>query len=97
MLLAATIALAGCAQRTGDAIVTGKEHVAPVQEGATPDSRATSEHQWIVNVEMISGGRKIAVRVDQAQWEKINTGDRVIVSYSEGKYTGTVWGAEIKK
>jgi hypothetical protein len=30
-----------------------------------------------------------------AQWEKLRENDQVNVTYHIGKYTGTVWGAEI--
>ena len=63
--------------------------------GPPLDPRATSDEQWIVSVRMIEGGRRIDVRVDQPQWEKLKINDRVHVTYREGKYTGTVWSAEI--
>ena len=63
--------------------------------GPPLDPRATSDEQWIVSVRMIEGGRQIDVRVDQPQWEKLKINDRVHVTYREGKYTGTVWSAEI--
>ena len=63
--------------------------------GPPLDPRATTDEQWIVSVRMIEGGRQIDVRVDQPQWEKLKINDRVHVTYREGKYTGTVWSAEI--
>jgi hypothetical protein len=66
------------------------------EQVATVNSRATHNEQWIVDVETIDGGRKIGVRVDQPQFEKIKIGDRVNVIYRQGKHTGTVWGAEIR-
>lgn len=45
---------------------------------------------------MIDSGRQFTVQADQAQWEKLKDGDRVKVSYRQGKYTGTVRGAESK-
>jgi len=44
---------------------------------------------------MIADGQRIDVRVDQWQWEKLKISDRVRVTYREGKYTHTVWSAEI--
>lgn len=70
----------GCSQQTGDAMVIGKE------QGA----------KWILQVEMRDGGRKISVPVDQARWEKTTPGETVIVSYTEARLTGTVWGAEVQ-
>jgi hypothetical protein len=48
-----------------------------------------------VKVRMRDNGRTIAVRTDRAQWEKLRENDRVKVTYRVGKYTGTVWDAEI--
>jgi hypothetical protein len=61
-----------------------------------PNPRATHNEQWIVDVEMVAGGRKIAVRVDQPRFEKLSIGDRVKVVYRVGKYTNTVWDSKIK-
>ena len=44
---------------------------------------------------MIDNGRTIEVRADRARWEKLRESDRVKVTYRVGKYTGTVWHAEI--
>jgi hypothetical protein len=63
--------------------------------GPEVDPRATTEEQWIVRVEMVDDLRKIDVRVDQPQWNTLKEGDRVRVAYRQGKYTGTVWYAEI--
>ena len=140
------LALAGCARKSGEAVVLEKEHIAaaeihetpatapgksitsptPSPESATTDEgeamhelkpgeivvdgyvmerdvrgtskdpRATTNEQWIVRVELISGGRKIDVHTDRVRYEKVKPGDRVEVAYREGKYTGTVWNAEIK-
>lgn len=64
--------------------------------GTSKDPRAQDQEQWIVNVQMIADLRRIKVQTDQAHWEKVKVGDRINVSYREGKYTGTVWSAEIK-
>lgn len=45
---------------------------------------------------MRDGVRIIRVPVDLPEWEKAKVGDRVKVSYSQGKYTGTVWASELK-
>ncbi len=85
----------------------GKEYVAAteIQEASPADGEATpsasetlrmTEEQWIVSVQMVADQRWIEVRVDKARWEKLNEGDRVKVTYREGKYTGTTWGAEIR-
>ena len=70
-----------------------------VDEAPQPsvDPRALDHEQWIVRVEMAADLKKIEVPVEPAQWEKLKPGDRVHVSYREGKYTGTVWSAELKE
>jgi hypothetical protein len=45
---------------------------------------------------MIGGGRTIQVHADRGQWEKLRENDRVKFNYRAGKYTGTVWDAEIQ-
>lgn len=66
--------------------------------GTGRDPRAFQDHeQWRVTVQMAEGGREFNVQAERPQWEKLKVGDRVKVSYREGKYTGTIWGAEIKK
>jgi len=68
----------------------------PSVRGTGRDPRALSHEQWIVKVRILGNGRTIQVPVDQAQWEKLRENDRVKVSYRTGKYTGTVWAAEIE-
>jgi|SRR4029453_5220617 hypothetical protein len=89
--------LVGCEKKSDDAIVLGKDYVAAVKEGEEiKDARATNREQWIVKVRMRDNGRTIEVRADRAQWEKLHENDQVNVTYRVGKYTGTVWDAEIK-
>ena len=64
--------------------------------GTSKDPRALTNEQWLVRVEVISGGRKIDVHADRRQYEKVKPGDHVQISYRTGKYTGTIWSAEIK-
>ena len=45
---------------------------------------------------MVADGRQFNVQADRPQWEKLKDGDRITVSYRVGKYTKTVWGAEIR-
>src|SRR4030095_6202176 len=90
------IGLAGCEKKSGDAIVTGKDYVAAAKQGEEiKDERTTNHEQWIVRVRMRDNGRPIEVRADRGQWDKLRENDRVQVTYRVGKYTGTVWGAEI--
>ena len=40
--------------------------------------------------------RRMKVQTDKKHYDKLKVGDRVNVSYRQGKYTGTVWSAEIE-
>jgi hypothetical protein len=64
--------------------------------GTSRDPRAMSDEQWLVKVQMTGDLRRIDVRTDRAHWDKLKVGDRINVSYRQGKYTGTVWSAEIE-
>jgi hypothetical protein len=64
--------------------------------GTSRDPRATTDEQWIVRVKMIAGLR-IKVQTDKAHWDKVKVGDQINISYREGKYTGTVWAADIEE
>jgi hypothetical protein len=91
------IGFLGCEKKSGDAIVIGKDYVAASKEGEEiKDERATNHEQWIVKVRIRDNGRTIEVRADRAQWEKLRENDRVKVTYRVGKYTGTVWDAQIQ-
>ena len=91
------LSLIGCEKKTGDAIVIGKDYVAAAKQGEEiKDERATNHEQWIVKVRMRDNGRTIQVHADRAQWEKLRENDRVKVTYRLGKYTGTVWDAQIE-
>ena len=46
---------------------------------------------------MIDDGRTFNVQADQGQFDKLKEGDRVRVRYRIGKYTKTVWSAEIDR
>ena len=63
--------------------------------GTGRDPRALKDEQWLVKVRMIFDRRTFNVPAEKAQFEKLNDGDRVQVGYRVGKYTGTVWAAEI--
>jgi DNA-nicking Smr family endonuclease len=68
----------------------------PETRGTSRDPRALKDEQWIVKVRMLENGRTFQVPADQAKWEKLRENDRVKVRYRTGKYTGTVWAAEIE-
>jgi hypothetical protein len=63
--------------------------------GTKKNPRASKEEQWRVKVRMVDGGRVLYIRADRSQYDKVKAGDRVKVRYSQGKYTGTVWNAEM--
>jgi hypothetical protein len=68
----------------------------PDARGTSRDPRALKHEQWILKVRMVDNGRTFQVPADQARWEKLRENDRVKVRYRTGKYTGTVWAAEIE-
>ena len=63
--------------------------------GTSRDPRALRTEQWNVKVRMTENGREFNVPTEQTRWERLKSGDRVKVKYSQGNYTGTIWGAEI--
>jgi hypothetical protein len=63
--------------------------------GTSRDPRAKSDEQWIVRVQMVDDLRRIDIRTGQSHYDKVKVSDRIKVSYRQGKYTGTVWAAEI--
>ena len=89
--------LGGCEKKSGHAVVIGKDYIAAVKQGEEiKDERATNHEQWIVKVRMLDNSRTIEIHADRAQWDKLRENDRVKVTYRVGKYTGTVWDAEIE-
>jgi hypothetical protein len=69
----------------------------PEVRGTSHDPRALKDDQWSVNVRMIDEGRTFNVQAEQGQFDSLKEGDQVHVSYRIGKYTKTVWDAEIEK
>jgi hypothetical protein len=69
----------------------------PEARGTSRDPRALQAEQWLVKVRTIDDGRTFNVQAEQKQFDKLNEGDRVKVSYRVGKYTKTVWTSEIEK
>lgn len=67
----------------------------PEVRGTSRDPRALKDEQWIVKVRMIDNGRTFNVQAEQALFDKLKVNNRVRVSYRLGKYTKTVWGAQI--
>jgi hypothetical protein len=83
-------------EMSDDEIAVDGHVMKPDVRGTSRDPRALTEEQWLVKVRMIDNGRTIQVPADRAQWERLHENDKVRVRYRTGKYTGTVWTAEIE-
>jgi hypothetical protein len=82
----------------GDEEITVDGYVMkPDVRGTSHDPRALKDEQWLVKVRMLDDGRTLNVQADQGQFDKLKEGDRVRVRYRLGKYTKTVWDAEIEE
>jgi hypothetical protein len=79
-----------------DEIAVDEYVMKPEARGTSRDPRALKDEQWIVKVRTLTDGRTFQVPADQAKWNKLRENDRVKVRYRTGKYTGTVWAAEIE-
>jgi hypothetical protein len=64
--------------------------------GTSRDPRARQDEQWILAVQMVDDLRRFNVQTDKLHFDKVKVGDRIKVSYRQGKYTGTIWAAEIE-
>lgn len=80
-----------------DEIAVDSYVMRPEVRGTSRDPRALKDEQWIVKVRMTYDGRTFNVQTDQAHFGKLKEGDKVRVTYRIGKYTNTVWSAEIKE
>jgi hypothetical protein len=78
-----------------DEITVNGYAMKPEVRGTSRDPRALKDEQLLVKVRMIYDGRTFNVQAEQGQFDKLKEGDRVQVRYRLGKYTKTVWGAEI--
>ena len=76
--------------------ITVDSYAMPAEDrGTSRDPRAMQHEQWLVKVQVIDNGRTFNVPADRSRFEKVKPDDRVRVRYYVGKYTGTVWGAEL--
>ncbi len=91
------IALAACDKKSTTAKVIGKGHIPAHVEGTEWKEREMDHEQWLVTVEFEAGGRKTDAPVDKSQWDALKNGDRVRVNYSEGQYSHTIWGIDLRK
>jgi hypothetical protein len=87
---------AGIREMADDEIAVEGYVMKPEVRGTSRDPRAMQHEQWLVKVQILDNGRTFQVPADRAQWEKLRENDRVKVKYRTGKYTGTVWAAEIE-
>jgi len=93
---AASPAESATPDRTNSEEITVDSYVMPREaRGTGRDPRALKDERWLVKVRLIDNGRMFNVPADRSQFERIKEGDRVRVRYRVGKYTGTVWAAEI--
>lgn len=97
LALVAALSLAACVKKGGEAVVVERDYIPATYSSAVgEEGRELVAEQWILLVRMRDDAKRIRVSVDLPEWEKAKAGDRVKVSYSQGKYTGTVWVAELK-
>ena len=95
------VAFAGCNTRTRDAVVVSKEFI-PAQiiaenvPSPEQNERAIHHDQWLIHIET-ADRMKARADVEQAQWVALQVGDKVEATYSQGKYTGTVWSVSLRK
>jgi hypothetical protein len=80
-----------------DEIIVDGYVMKPEVRGTSQDPRAFKDEQWLVKVRMIHDGRTFNIQAEKGQFDKLKEGDRVQVRYRLGKYTKTVWGAQIEK
>ena len=78
-----------------DEIEVGSHVMKKDLRGTSKDPRAMRDEQWLVKVQMVADLRRITVHTDRVHFEKAKVGNRLKVSYSQGKYTGSIWCAEI--
>jgi hypothetical protein len=92
----ATSSEEGVRPMTDDEIAVEGYAMKPEVRGTSRDPRALKDEQWLVKIRMLDNGRTIQIPADQAKWEKLRENNRVKVRYRTGKYTQTIWAAEIE-
>lgn len=63
--------------------------------GTGLDPRALKDEQWLLKIQTTTDGRTFNVPTDQQHFHQLKLGARVVVEYRTGKYTGSIWAAEI--
>jgi hypothetical protein len=79
-----------------DEVMIGSYVMKKDARGTGRDPRAITDEQWIVRVQLVSDLRRLEVLTNKTRWDKIKVGDKVKVSYRQGKYTGTVWSTDLE-
>jgi hypothetical protein len=64
--------------------------------GTSKDPRARNEEQWRIEIQIVDIGQSKTIQSDRVHYDKLKIGDRIKVAYYQGKYTGTVWAADIE-
>jgi hypothetical protein len=64
--------------------------------GTGKDPRAKDVEQWRIEVQIVDNGRSQTLLTDRAHYDKLKVGDQIKIAYYQGKYTGTVWAADIE-
>lgn len=82
-------------QMAPDEVAVGQHVMKAADRGTARDPRALKDEQWLVTVQTVEGGRRFTVPANQAQFESVKEGEVVRIKFHLGKYTGTVWSAEI--
>ena len=92
--------MAGCEPQFGvrrDSEGSGGEVLHPITlAGGNSGRRGRYQPAGLVLGVGAENGRTFQVPAEQAKWEKLRENDQVKVKYRTGKYTGTVWAAEIE-
>ena len=63
--------------------------------GTGLDPRAQKDAQYLLKVRTSTDGRTFNVPTDESRFRKLRPGERATVEYRVGKYTNTIWAAEI--
>ncbi len=90
------LTLAGCTQTTGEAIVIEKKFIPAATEETKAQEGVRDRDQWILITRMVYDLRIVRVHTEKDPFDRSQVGDRVTVTYSQGNYTGTIWGGTIR-
>jgi hypothetical protein len=84
------------ALRGGDDEITVDSYVMKRSvRGTGLDPRALKDEQWLLKIRTTTDGRTFNVPTDQQHFHQLKLGSRVVVEYRAGKYTDSIWAAEL--